>query len=125
MSTVYDTAQADLAAFCAAHDLTYAAEDPTPDGCDLPARYLLCTMISDPDSRFYGGKRTATDYRLQFDLVVPRADGCLLPALFDALETVLTAAGYLPQGNRRFRTDTVAQKAYIQKDYIKTMRRDG
>lgn len=125
MSTIYDTAQADLAAFCTANSLTYAAEDPTPDGSDLPARYLLCTMISDPDSRFFAGHRTATDYRLQFDLVLPRADGYQLPALFDALEAVLITAGYLPQGNRRFRTDTVAQKAYIQKDYIKTMRRDA
>lgn len=123
--TIYDTVQADVAAFCAANGLAFASEDPTPDGSALPARYLLCSMISDPDARFYAGKRTVTNYRLQFDLVIPRTDGDQLPALFDALEAALIAKGYMPQGNRRHRTDTTAQKAYIQKDYIKIMRRDA
>jgi hypothetical protein len=121
--TIYDMIEDDIAAWCASKSLTYCAEDPASDGSDLPTQYLLYSVISDPDSSFYSNQRTRTTFRIQFDLVIPRADGYTLPALFDELEALLIAAGYMPQGNRRQRTDETAQKSYIQKDYYKTMGR--
>ena len=120
---IYEIIEADTASFCLANGLIYAPEDPTPDGSDLPERYLLATMISDPDERHYSNRRTTTKYRVQFDLVVPKGDADELPDMFEALENALILAGYLPQGNRRYRVDEVAQKAYTQKDYYKIMRR--
>jgi hypothetical protein len=100
--------------------LPYAEFEYRDDPVD---EWLVYDIISDPDSCYYSGNRTATTFRVQFTLY-EKSDGTRLCTVPEALETYLIGLGYRAQGNRRRGYDTVTESSYWQKDYFYRERRN-
>lgn len=90
---------------------------------DTPDEWIVYDIISDPDSCFYSGKRTATTFRVQFT-IYEKSDDTRLCTVPEALEAYLIGLGYRAQGNRRRGYDTVTESSYWQKDYFYRERRN-
>jgi len=89
----------------------------------LPGEFMVYDIISDIDATYYSGKRSSTDFLVQFTYYVSKENAYKIGVLPESFEQHLIELGYIPQGNRRVGHDELTGKEYWQKDYLIRERR--
>lgn len=117
---VYEDVRAALGGWADENGFALYSERALTDSASAPPRYCVVSVISNPQIRHADNHARAVRYRLQIDILVPEADGYLLPDWYEAADSALRGAGMLPQGNYRLRYDDNTKQAYTQEDYFYT-----